>query len=127
MKLIIVLLLGVYFPQADAQTGKKVFGPPTMGQPSYPNSGMTRSRSNDMTGKDMSNSSLMGSDVDPTVPENPQLRGDRKETSLNSGPYKDENQIHSEEGADGRQAQEAAEKESFDLSRKQIKRKQQGD
>ncbi|HXH29270.1 MAG TPA: hypothetical protein VNJ01_00495 [Bacteriovoracaceae bacterium] len=127
MKLIFVLLLGVYLPQADAQTGKKVFGPSTMGHPSYPNSGMTRSRSNDMTGKDMSNSALMGSDVAPTVRETPLLDEDRKETSLLSGPYKDKNQIHLEEGADGRQAQEAAEQESFNLSKKQIKRKQQGE
>lgn len=65
IKLILVLVI---FPNTWAvDPGSDVMGPDTMGQPTYPNSGQLRSRSNDITGEDMSDST-MSSNQDPTVP-----------------------------------------------------------
>ena len=75
---------------AFPSTGKNPMGPPTMGQPTYPNSGPLRSRSDDMTGSDMSNSTLMGSDIDPRVPSrNPAQKKQEQQNEIKAGPYKD--------------------------------------
>lgn len=85
--LIIIFSVSVY---AATTTGTKVMGTPTLGQPSYPNSGPLRTRSNDMTGRDMSNATLMGSDVDPTVPSSHSTKDKQEqEEEIQTGPYKD--------------------------------------
>ncbi len=128
MKWILALLLYPVFALAETNTGKTISGPETIGHPSYPTSGQTRSRSNDMTGEDMSNSTLMGSDQDPRVPmENPTARDSRaKKDGIRQGPYQDKKRLHREEGPDGLEAQEAAE-DGFDISKEAIKRKQRGE
>ncbi len=126
MKKQIILLLLVSPLCLRAQTGEKVMGPSTMGHPSYPNSGVGK-RTNDMTGEDMSNATKMSSDVNPSVPSRRPLAERKKEKSpTQTGPYRDKNIYHSEEGPSGRQAQEAAKEKEFDLSKQEIKRKQKG-
>ena len=74
---------------AETTTGTKPLGPRTLDQQSYPSSGPLRSRSNDITGKDMSNSTLMSSDVDPTVPKSmPTDQRQEEENEIQTGPYK---------------------------------------
>ena len=129
MKVILASLL--FFPVlafAETNTGKTISGPETIGQPTYPTAGQTRSRSNDMTGEDMSNSTLMGSDQDPRVPmENPTARESKgRKNGIKQGPFQDKKRHHREEGPDGVEAQEAAE-EGFQISDEAIKRKQQGE
>jgi hypothetical protein len=115
---------------AETNTGKTISGPETLGQPTYPTSGQTRNRSNDMTGEDMSNATLMGSDQDPRVPtENPTVREDGRsgKKGIKRGPYKDKKFHPREEGPDGQEAQEAAEEGGFDISKEAIERKQHGE
>ena len=85
------LLLALLFVSiAQAQTGIKPSGPKTMGQPSYPNSGPLGSRSNDVTGEDMSSASRMSSDVNPTVPTrtpDTDKQEQQEEEVFPSGPY----------------------------------------
>lgn len=129
MKIILVtLLLFPVLALAETNAGKTIQGPETLGQPTYPTSGQTRSRSNDMTGEDMSNATLMGSDEDPRVPtENPTARDSKsKKKGIKQGPYQDAKRDFREEGPDGIEAQEAAE-DGFDISKEAIKRKQQGE
>lgn len=126
---LIIISLGMtsYLQAVETNTGKTIFGPPVMEHPTYPNSGQLRHRSIDITGEEMSNST-MSSDQDPRVPsENPQVKKTSKhKQQIPQGPYDDEYRIHQEEGLDGKEAQEAAETKKFDLSNKEIKRKQQG-
>ena len=129
MKLILLsLFLYPVLALAETNTGKTISGPETIGHPTYPTSGQTRSRSNDMTGEDMSNSTHMGSDQDPRVPtDNPTAQGSSsKKKGIRQGPYQDEKRLHREEGPDGLEAQEAAE-DGFDISKEDMKRKQQGE
>lgn len=121
---IIALMLPVF---SFSQTGRTIMGPKTMGQPSYPNSGQTRNRSNDITGKDMSNATLMSSDSNPTVPSRNLLRErEIQREEIKEGPYRDNNYYFKEEGPEGKKAQRAAEKERFDIPEKVQKRKQHG-
>jgi len=123
MKLMIAmsLLLSV---SVEAQTGRTIHGPDTINHPSYPNSGPLRNRSNDMTGRDMSNATKMGSDQSPIVPgRNPVVKS-KKKSPVQTGPFRDDDYDFAEEGSDGREAQEAAEVKSFNLTEKQIKKRQ---
>ena len=52
---------------AETEVGTSPMGPATMGQDTYPNSGL-RKRTDDVTGSGMSNSTFMSSDVNPAVP-----------------------------------------------------------
>lgn len=88
----ISLLAIFFFSLAFAQTGRKITGPKTLGQPSYPNSGPLRNRSNDMTGKDMSNATHMGSDVNTSVPSRTlemKKQEQQEQKEIPTGPYKD--------------------------------------
>lgn len=71
-----------------AETGRSPMGPPSMGSSTYPNSGL-RKRTNDVTGKGMSNSTLMGSDQNPTVPKRNPEKSEKQnqENVINGGPY----------------------------------------
>lgn len=74
-----------------------IMGPKTLGQPSYPSSGSLRNRSNDITGEDTSNSSLMSSDVDPrTSTQVQKSQKEEKEEGLQNGPYDKEGIYHYE-------------------------------
>jgi hypothetical protein len=99
LKVFTSILIGLISFNGITASGSKALGPKTLGQPSYPTSGPLRSRSTDMTGEDMSSSTHMGSDVDPTVPStapaSPDLKQDQEEGPMNAsdvfetGPYKD--------------------------------------
>jgi hypothetical protein len=89
MKALICMLLISFAVYAETETGTSPMGPSTMGQPSYPNSGILRNRSDNVTGSGMSNSTFMSSDQDPTVPtETPSMKKQKQE-EIPPGPYKD--------------------------------------
>lgn len=121
----LIMILSIFtLSNVYAQTGRTIQGPETYGHPSYPNSGPLRNRSNDMTGEDMSNATKMGSDISPIVPERRPLVKSKKDRPAQTGPYRDDQYDFAEEGKDGLEAQEAAEEKSFDLSREEIKDRQ---
>jgi hypothetical protein len=121
-----ILLFNLPLSFANTGTGTSISGPGTMGHPSYPNSGQLQRRSNDMTGSDMSNSSLMGSDVDPRVPTQTPRTKASNQRSL-KGPYDHRDTQHVEAGPKGKQAQEAAREGFEEVSEEEVEQKQQGE
>lgn len=107
--------------------GTEPLGTRTLGHPTYPIGGQTRNRSNDMTGRDMSNATKMGSDRDPRVDQpnidkfgldesnvedaTPADTNEKTEIGdvFRTGPYKDGKYTPDEEGPEGLEAQEEAE------------------
>ncbi|MBA2404143.1 MAG: hypothetical protein H0V66_05180 [Bdellovibrionales bacterium] len=131
MKLLILSLLfsvNSYSAETETNTGRSILGPSTMGQPTYPNSGPLRHRSNDLTGQDMSNST-MSSDKNPEVPDrNPTVGREIKGREIPNGPLSGKARVHPEQGPEGKQAQEAAKEGKLEeLTDEEMKRKQHGD
>ncbi|HXH29338.1 MAG TPA: hypothetical protein VNJ01_00875 [Bacteriovoracaceae bacterium] len=102
--------------ESTTTTGTSATGPSTLGQQTYPNSGETNHRSNDVTGENMSNAAQMGSDKDPTVPSGSPVskipqNGTNTDSQVisdnyNVGPYKDGQFNPREQEPQDRQAQE---------------------
>ncbi len=73
---------------ATTRRGTDIDGANTMGQPAYPNSGMTRNRSTDVMGDDMTSATYDSSNLDPEVPDRNPTAKTIERGSTQTGPFK---------------------------------------
>ena len=131
--------MGENAPTATGR-GTDINGAGTMGQDSYPNSGMTRNRSADVTGNDASSGTMDSSNQNPVVPSRNPTSKNAKKSYVDQVPEQSVTKESSEatshgstqtgpyDRAGGYQAQEAKDPSQRDLdSSSEQKNKQQGE